>query len=254
MGLLGHTKKVTTVVLHPTRDVAFSASQDTTARVWTCDSNSDWRSSYTCAHQVRKHRAEVTDLTLHPLGDYFTTASRDKSWALHDLASGRVVRHVQDCASGFGCMKFHPDGLILAGGCEDKTVNVWDVKEQKVVATLEGHEGEIETLSFSENGYYLASGSRDGSVKIWDLRKPPNIQTLQVAGPVNSVRFDSTGQYLAVGANTLQVFNFETKSSLVQTCELEDHQAPVMGVCLGQHARSLASVSMDRAMKIFKVK
>lgn len=252
--LLGHTKKVTTVVLHPTRDVVFSASLDATARVWTCDSGSDWRSSYTCAHQVRKHRSEVTDITLHPLGDYFTTASRDKSWALHDLTSGRVVRHVQDCASPFGCMKFHPDGLILAGGCEDKTVNVWDVKEQKVVATLEGHEGEIETLSFSENGYYLATGSRDGAVKIWDLRKPLNIQTLMVDGRVNSVRFDSTGQYLAVGANTLQVFNFETKSSLAPTCELKDHQGPVMGVCLGQHARSLASVSMDRTMKIFTVK
>merc|ERR1712190_484500 len=150
--------------------------------------------------------------------------------------------------------KFHPDGLILAGGCEDKTVNVWDVKEQKVVATLEGHEGEIETLSFSENGYYLATDSRDGAVKIWDLRKPLNIQTLQVDGPVNCVRFDSTGQYLAVGANSLQVFNFETKSSLGQTCELKDHQGPVMGVCLGQHARSLASVSMDRTMKIFKIK
>merc|ERR1719230_1323458 len=48
--LLGHTKKVTTVVLHPTRDVVFSASQDNTARVWTCDSTSDWRGSYTCAH------------------------------------------------------------------------------------------------------------------------------------------------------------------------------------------------------------
>lgn len=253
--LLGHSKKVTSVIMHPERNVVLSASADTTVRVWAAAADAaDWRGQYACVHNVRKHRGEVSDLSLHPLGDYFSTASRDKSWALHDLASGRVIRHVGDLASGYGCMSFHPDGLILAGGCEDKTVNVWDIKDQKIVATLTGHEGEVETLSFSENGYYLATGSRDGAVKIWDLRKPLNIQTLAVGESVNSVRFDSTGQYLAVGAGSVQVFNFETKSSLKPTCELKDHQAAVMGVCLGKHARSLATVSMDRTLKIFTIK
>lgn len=251
--LLGHSKKVTSVVIHPQREVVISASADATARVW-ANTTGDWRAAYTCGHVVRKHSAEVTDVSLHPLGDYFSTAAKDKSWALHDLVHGRVVRHVKDVASSYNCMKFHPDGLILAGGCEDKTVNVWDIKEQKVVAALQGHEADVQTISFSENGYYLATGSRDGAVKIWDLRKPLNIQTMMVDGPVNSVRFDSTGQYLAVGANTLQVFNFETKSSLAATCELKDHQGPVMGACIGQHARSVASVSMDRTLKIYRSK
>merc|ERR1711972_282587 len=110
------------------------------------------------------------------------------------------------------------------------------------------------SLSFSNNGYYLATASKDGSVKLWDLRKPLNIQTLKIAdGPVNSVRFDSTGQYLAVGGRTVQVYNFETKSSLAATTELTDHTAAVMGVCLGQHARTLASVSMDRTLRIHRI-
>lgn len=249
--LAGHQKRVTSVVLHPSQETIISASADTTARVWVASDQSDWRSRYDCAHMVRVHRAEVTGISLHPLGEYFSTCSRDKSWAIHDLSSGRVVRHVSGLDHGYGCLRFHPDGLILAGGSEDKTVNVWDVKEQKVVASLTGHVDQVETLSFSENGYYLATGSRDGAVKIWDLRKPLNIQTLQVEGPVNSVRFDQTGQYLAVGANSLQVFNFETKTSLGATCEFGDHTAPVMGACFGQHARSLASVSMDRTLKLY---
>lgn len=251
--MTGHQKKVTTVALHHQREVIISGSADCTARVW-ANTSGDWRGAYQCATVVRKHRAEISDVSIHPLGDYFSTVSRDKSWALHDLTQGRVVRHVQDLSSPYGCMHFHPDGMILAGGCEDKTVNVWDIKEQKIVATLSGHEGEIETLSFSNNGYYLASGSRDGVVKLWDLRKPLNIQTINVDGAVNCVRFDSTGQYLAVGADTAQVYNFETKSSLGQTCELKDHQAPVMGVCFGQHARTLVTASMDRTMKLFKIK
>lgn len=251
--LLGHTKKVSAVQFHSTKDIVLSASQDQTARVWTCSDASNWKAPYTCAHVVRKHGAEVTDLSLHPLGEFFVTSSLDKSWALHDLSTGRCVRQLQEQQSGYRCMKFHPDGLILAGGTEDKKVQVWDIKDQVVVATLEGHEGEVEALSFSENGYYLASASRDGTVKLWDLRKPLNIQTLQVHdGPVNSVRFDQTGQYLAVGAHTVQVYNFATKSSLASTIELKDHTQAVMAVSFGTHARSLASVSMDRTLKLYK--
>jgi len=253
--LLGHSKKVNQVALHPQRNVVLSASADCTARVWS-GGDADWRSPYTLAHTVRKHKGEITDLSLHPLGDYFLTASRDKTWALHDLTTGRVVRHVQTHEHGFGAMKFHPDGLLVASASDDKVVNVWDVKEQKIVAKMPGHEVEVETLCFSENGYYLATGSRDGAVKLWDLRKatPLNFQSLAGDGPVNAVRFDQTGQYLAVASNSVQVFNFATKSSLSSTCDLKDHTGPVMAVGWGMHARSLASVSMDRAMKVYKIK
>lgn len=254
--LVGHNKKVNAVLFHPTKDMVLSGSQDNTARVWMCSDSTNWKAPYSCAHVVKKHSGEVTDLSVHPLGDMFLTSSLDKSWGLHDISTGRCVRHVQEQQSGYGCMKFHPDGLILAGGTVDKTVQVWDIKDQVIVATLSGHEGELEALSFSENGYYLATASRDGTVKLWDLRKPLNIQTLQVApgSAANYCRFDSTGQYLAVGGNTAQIYNFETKSSVAMTVEFKDHEASVMGVCLGSHAKSFASVSMDRTLRLYKAK
>merc|ERR1712194_343437 len=136
-----------------------------------------------------------------------------------------------------------------------KVIQVWDIKDQVTVATLTGHEGEVTALSFSENGYYLASASKDGTVKIWDLRKPLNIQTLQVGEEaVNAVRFDQTGQYLTFGAKGVHVYNWETKASVTRTVELDDHDASVMGVCMGSHAKSLATVSMDQTLRLYKVK
>jgi pre-mRNA-processing factor 19 len=253
--LQGHSKKVNAVAFHPTKDVVLSASADCTVRVWDCTGDNNWKAPYTCAHVIRKHKGEVTDLSLHPLGDYFLTSSLDNSWALHELMTGRCVRHVKDLDAGYRCMKFHPDGLIMAGGTTNKTVAVWDVKDQVTVATLTGHEDDVEAITFSENGYYLASASRDGTVKLWDLRKPLNIQTLKICdGPVGAVRFDSTGQYLAVGGENVQVYNFETKSQLASTVSLGDHEAAVTGVCLGANARMLASVSMDRNLKLYKIK
>jgi len=252
--MAGHSKKVLSVAFHATKEAIVSASQDCTARVWVSTDQSNWRAQYTCGAVVRKHTAEVTDISIHPLGDYFLTSSMDKSWGLHELATGRCVRHVQDVASGFNCMKFHPDGLILAGGTEDNTIQVWDIKDQVTVATLEGHEGPVHAISFSENGFYLASGSADGTVKIWDLRKPICTQTLKLGAPVNTVRFDGTGQYLAAGAENLQIFNFETKKELGSTVQLGDHTGAVMGACFGAHAKSIASVSMDRTLKLYRFK
>ncbi|CAE8648793.1 unnamed protein product, partial [Polarella glacialis] len=116
--LLGHSKKVTAVAFHTGKDVVVSGSQDSTVKIWTCSDTSNWMGPYSCAHTIRAHKAEVTDISLHPLGDYLLTSSMDKSWGLHDLTTGRCVRHVRDLGSAYTCMKFHPDGLILAGGTE----------------------------------------------------------------------------------------------------------------------------------------
>eukprot|EP00913_Durusdinium_trenchii_P023738 g22295.t2 len=268
--LTGHAKKVTSVCLHPTKDVVVSGSSDASAKVWTC-TGPEWTAAYTCAHTVRKHQAEVTEISIHPLGDYFLTTALDKSWAMHDLHVGRCVKHLRGLETSYPCMKWHPDGMILAAGTQGHAVDVWDIKdwggragraraqtpaevpcEQKVVATLTGHQGSVEALSFSGNGYYLATGSKDGTVKLWDLRKPLNIQTLQLESPVNTVAFDTTGQYLSVGAEVVQIYNFASKSSLTEAVTLKDHGDAVMGVCFSQHARSLATVSMDRTLKIFR--
>ncbi|CAJ1337410.1 unnamed protein product [Effrenium voratum] len=250
--MVGHSKKVTSVKLHPDKDVILSASQDATAKVWTC-SGTDWSSQYNCLHTVHKHSAEVTDVGIHPLGEYFLTSSLDKSWAIHDFATGKCVRHKQDLESAYNCMSFHPDGLILAGGTEDKAVVVWDVKEQATVANLPAEDA-IQALTFSGNGYYLASGSRDGVVKLWDLRKPLNICTLKVEGGVNSLCFDATGQYLAVASSIVQVFNFATKTTLTESVALKDHRDAVMGLCWGPNAKTLATASMDQSMKIYAPK
>jgi len=247
--LLGHSKKINSVALHPTKDVVISASADTSVKVW---SASEWTGPYTCGHTIRKHTGEVTTVSIHPLGDYFLSAALDNSWAIFELETGRCVKHLRGLENSYPCMKWHPDGMILAAGTQAGPVEVIDIKEQKVVASLTGHEGPVKTLSFSGNGYHLATGSEDGCVKLWDLRKPLNIQTLQLEAPVNSVAFDTTGQYLSVGSDVVQVYNFVAKASVAEALTLKDHSGAVMGVCFSQHAMSLATVSMDRTLKIFK--
>ncbi|OLP83086.1 Pre-mRNA-processing factor 19-like 2 [Symbiodinium microadriaticum] len=179
--LLGHAKK----------DVVLSASQDATVK--------------------------VSDISIHPLGDYFLSAGLDKSWDSRQHLKGVC----------YNCMKWHPDGMILASGTQVKVmirdskknmggpVQIWDIK-----------------------------------VKLWDLRKPLNIQTLQLSAPVNSVAFDSTGQYLSVASDVVQIYNWASKSSMAEAVTLKDRKevlslATMVQLC----SASAASVHFELSSK-----
>ncbi|XP_011817912.1 PREDICTED: pre-mRNA-processing factor 19-like, partial [Colobus angolensis palliatus] len=69
--LKGHTKKVTSVVFHPSQDLVFSASPDATIRIWSVPSAS-------CVQVVRAHESAVTGLSLHATGDYLLSSSDDQ--------------------------------------------------------------------------------------------------------------------------------------------------------------------------------
>jgi len=106
-------------------------------------------------------------------------------------------------------------------------------------------------LLISENGYYLASGSRDGTCNLWDLRKQANIHTIEMGSVVNSVQFDYSGNYLAVAAKQVKIFQGKTWQELFTG---SDHSKEVTGIAFGKDAHYLASVSMDRHLNIWSSK
>uniref|UniRef100_A0A4W5P813 Pre-mRNA-processing factor 19 n=1 Tax=Hucho hucho TaxID=62062 RepID=A0A4W5P813_9TELE len=171
--LKGHTKKVTSVIYHPSQSVVFSASPDSTIRVWSVTGGN-------CVQVVRAHEASVTGLSLHATGDYLLSSSEDQYWAFSDIQTGRVLTKVTDEAAGVAltCAQFHPDGLIFGTGTADSQIKIWDLKERTNVANFPGHSGPVTSIAFSENGYYLATGAQDSSVKLWDLRKLKNFKTI----------------------------------------------------------------------------
>ena len=83
--LSGHTKRITHVVAHRTRDIIVSASSDKTVRVW-----NDGGSGYSCAHTLR-HDGAVSGVALHPCGDYLLSATDSGKWNFWDVATGKGI-------------------------------------------------------------------------------------------------------------------------------------------------------------------
>lgn len=237
----GHTKKISSVILHPSSDVVLSSSLDSTVSIWNSQNGESLST-------ISTHTKAVTSISLHPIGDYVLSGSLDKSWAFSDIQTGKTISSSVG-AAGVSSIQWHPDGIIFGAGTSDNVVRIWDIKQPSNIHNFEGHTGSVSAVAFSENGYYLASASEDHTVKLWDLRKLVNFKTIDLQGDAPlSLHFDYSGLYLAIGASKISVYQTKTWDLLTT---LGNHSGPVTGVRFGQHARLLASASMDRAVKIF---
>uniref|UniRef100_A0A8C6PUQ9 Pre-mRNA-processing factor 19 n=1 Tax=Nothobranchius furzeri TaxID=105023 RepID=A0A8C6PUQ9_NOTFU len=245
--LKGHTKKVTSVIFHPSQSMVFSASPDATIRVWSVTGGN-------CIQVVRAHEASVTGLSLHATGDYLLSSSEDQYWAFSDIQTGRVLTKVTDESAGCAltCAQFHPDGLIFGTGTADSQIKIWDLKERTNVANFPGHSGPVTSIAFSENGYYLATGAQDSSVKLWDLRKLKNFKTISLDNnyEVKSLVFDQSGTYLAVGGSDIRVYICKQWSEVLN---FTDHTGLVTGVAFGENAKFLTSAGMDRSLRFYSL-
>ncbi|PWZ57224.1 hypothetical protein Zm00014a_041613 [Zea mays] len=244
--------------VHPSKDVVATGGIDTnavifdrssgqilctltghskkTVRIWQENENGN----YNCVHTLKDHTAEVEAVTVHATQKYFVSASKDNSWCFYDISTGSCLTQVGEASGqeGYTSASFHPDGLILGTGTTDAVVKIWDVKTQSNVAKFEGHVGPVTAMSFSENGYFLATAAHDG-VKLWDLRKLRNFRTFSPYDsdtPTNTVEFDFSGNYLAIGGSDIRYVLVTWK---------------VTSVKFGADAKYIAVGSMDRNLRIF---
>ncbi|KAK8801928.1 hypothetical protein WA158_006323 [Blastocystis sp. Blastoise] len=205
--LSGHTKSVTSVVMHPIEDLILSASVDKTVRLWPGEES---------ATVFKQHSDIVTGVCIQPTNSFFADCSLDNTWCFYDIPTARHIVTVAGDSSynGMNCLGFQLDGLLLGVGCGDKTVKIYDINTLKCVTSLEGHNGSVESIAFSEDGIHMASASDDGCVKLWDLRKVSCIQSYECGSYVHSLSFDNSGNYLACGSNAMDILKVKTWESV----------------------------------------
>ncbi|GER52232.1 pre-mRNA-processing factor-like protein [Striga asiatica] len=236
-------------------ELVVTGSADKTVRLWQGSEDGSFESK----HTLRDHTAEVQAVTVHATNKYFVTASLDNTWCFYDLASGLCLTQVEDesgSSEGYTSAAFHPDGLILGTGTSGSLVKIWDVKSQQNVARFDGHVGAVTAISFSENGYFLATAAQDG-VKLWDLRRLKNFRTFAPYDentPTQSVEFDHSGSYLALGGSDIRVYqvaNVKSEWNCIKTFPDLSGTGKATCVKFGPDAKYIAVGSMDRNLRIF---
>ncbi|KAJ3057054.1 hypothetical protein HK097_001023 [Rhizophlyctis rosea] len=247
-----HTKRINAVVSSEEGDshLFFTASSDMSVKSWRYKVEADGSAVIGASQWSYAHRGDVTSMDIHPTGAFLLAASADSTWSLADIGSGRVITKVAtaDFNDGYTSAAFHPDGLIVATGTAASTVRIWDIKSQTNVKTFDGHSGKITSIAFSENGYHLATAAEgDSVVKLWDLRNLSNFENLQIenasARGVQRVRFDYSGQYLAVACGK-ELRTYKAKS-WNQIGSLGVHEQEVTDLRWDEDAKHLITGGMD---------
>lgn len=265
--LKGHTKKVTHVAFREeeaaasSKRAAISAGADGKVKVF---EESAEGGKWALAHTIAAHKQEITGLALHPSKKYVASASVDSTWALHDIESGSTVQTYEPLSSGgedggysYSSFAVHPDGLLHGGGTVDGIVRIWDIRDKSALAaTLSTDSGAaLPALSFSENGYHLAvANSANSSVGIWDLRKLSLLHSISLptasapgGGKISSVRFDPSGQFLAIAGTDLRVFRNKTWEEALL---FEGNAGELTDVRFGPLGQEIVLSGADRTIRV----
>ncbi|PHH71967.1 hypothetical protein CDD80_4883 [Ophiocordyceps camponoti-rufipedis] len=204
---------------------------------------------------VSEHAGPATALSAHPGSEILASVGADKSIVFYDVASMKRVGRVFTDSSLNKCA-FHPDGHLFAAGTVSGDIKLFMTKtlEQAAAFSLGAP---IEALSFSENGFWLAATAKGQStVTIFDLRKEGDAataKTLEIGGPVRSLAWDLTGQFLATGGAGGVTVQHYAKSSK-KWSEPFRNAVSAVGVCWVAEARRLVAVGEDGVVAVYGVK
>lgn len=147
---------------------------------------------------------------------------------------------------------FHPDGHLFAAGGTDGQVKMYLVKSGEFAAGFDC-DGPIKTISFSENGIWFSTAIKgSNSVTTFDLRKQgeaAEVRTIDTGSPVESIKWDYTGQFLAIAGPSGVTIQQYTKASK-QWSEPKRSAVPATAAAWGTKGHSLALVNSDGVITV----
>ncbi|KAI8871855.1 dynein regulator [Ramicandelaber brevisporus] len=162
--LTGHRMNVTRVRFHPLYTQVASASDDSTIKLWECESGE-------CEKTLRGHTKSVTDVAWGPKGDWLVSCSSDMSVKIWDTSPDgdyqclRTLFGHDHTVSG---VIVFPGGERIASVSRDKSIKIWEFTTGYCTKTITGHAEWIKCIDVSEDGKLLITGSTDQSVRLWD--------------------------------------------------------------------------------------
>jgi WD40 repeat protein len=169
---LGHEGAIRACVFKGSGAV-LTASEDSTARLWSTTSGEELR-------RFAAHLHGVTSLALSGDGSRLITGSLDRSirvWEIEDAEA--EPRALYGHAHGVSALALRGDGALLASGSIDGSMKVWRLssKEGEELRGLGVHEGGVHCCVFDRTGR-LISGGQDGMIRVWDPEQGVELMTL----------------------------------------------------------------------------
>ncbi|GAB4235545.1 MAG: AAA-like domain-containing protein [Elainellaceae cyanobacterium] len=242
--LEGHQGSILTLAFSPNGQIIASGSDDTTIKLWRLDG--------TLIRTLTEHTGAVLSLGFTASGELIS-GSEDgtiKRWSqIGELRSSlnqgeRVLR-----------VAIHPEGNQIAVVSEDQTIKLWSL-DGTLLTTLNGHTSPVNALAFSADGSLIVSASSDRTLKLWTTKGTLLKTFTGHTAPVADVAFvpsynaGDRPDLVSLGwDNTVRLWHSHNQllTSLI------GHTAEVWSIAFSPGGTRLASASLDKTVRLWKI-
>jgi len=206
----GHTRKVTSVVFHPTGRYIISGSRRG-LKFWETVSGSETGDFKVSTQMVRA-------LAVTPDGEYILTGNSNSFFNLWRGFDGYLVHEFKE-QTQITDVEISPDNRWAISSSGQGSVKLWDLEEMCPGPSLPGHGDYVSSVAFSPDGKYAISGGYDARLNVYEMEGGTIVRVIEnprrglfSSGAIDCVDFSPDGIHvLAAGRNkTINVWDAET--------------------------------------------
>jgi len=281
---------VSSMALHPTKDIVATASDDMSWKLWNLPSgqlimagegHKDWVSAASfdpagahlatssgdgtikiwdflgsrCLTTLEEHTSVVWDCRFHfEAAQFVASCSMDHTVKLWDVEHSRCRQTYRGHVDSVNCVAFQPFSNHIVSASGDKTISFWDCRSALCVQTFYGHRNSINHVAFNRRSDAIASCDADGIVKVWDIRmirERTHIDCGKLEHPAAHCLFDAADKRLVVASHDALLKVYDAGNGQLLG-SLAGHQDAVNAAVLSHDGKAIVSVSSDATLRVWQ--
>jgi serine/threonine protein kinase len=215
-GVLPHQGEVTSVTFSRDGRMALSASDDTTAQLWSVTTGQ-------AVGPALQHSAPVLVAIFSPDGQTVLTGSADKTARLWSTATGQPLGPPLQHQGAVNDVAFNPSGKLALTGSDDETAQLWSAATAQPQGPPLKHGGPVRSVAFSPDGGIILTASDDRTAQLWSATTgQPVVASLQHEGAVHRAVFSPDGlTVLTASDRKAQLWSVATGRPLASSASRE---------------------------------
>ncbi|CAF0757335.1 unnamed protein product [Brachionus calyciflorus] len=180
MSLSSHTDWVNDIIVCKNTNTLFSASSDTTVKIWNTNKGN-------LLTTLRNHKDYVKCLAYARDKQILASAGFDKNIYLWDVSTGTSINSadldvntIDDNKYSIYSLAINNQASILASGSPENCIRLWDPRTNSKLMKLKGHTHNIRYLALNRDGTQCISASSDHTIRLWSLGQQRCISTIEI--------------------------------------------------------------------------
>lgn len=252
MSLSHHTDWVNDIALCKSTKTLFSASSDTTIKLWNA-------SKGTLLNTLTLHKDYVKCLSYAKDKQMLASAGFDKNIYIWDVPTGVALnqadtRVINENKYSIYSLAMISQGTLLASGSPENCVRLWDPRTCSKTMKLKGHTHNIRAILLNKDGTQCLSASSDHTIRLWSVAQQRCISTIEVhADGVWALLANESFTKVYSGGKDCRVYMTDLRNpdESVLVCEEE---APVLSLDFGHEQESLWVGTTNSSIKNWGLK